>query len=145
MMETVATLEASCSPSALFHHVAVLDRYPVWMPLVHAARPLGRDAWDVELRSRIGPLARSKRLRMVRTVHQVDREVVFEREELDGRRHAPWVLRAVVEPTAAGSRLEMHLSYGGSLWTPGVLQHVLDAEIERGRDQLRTLVSDVAS
>jgi hypothetical protein len=144
-VETTAHLHARCSPDRLFAHVSHLDRYPVWMGLVHRAEPVEpsgeRPAWLVELRTRVGVLARSKRLRMVRTEHRAGRLAVFEREELDGKRHSPWVLSVEVEPTDDGSRLSMHLSYGGSLWTGGVLQRVLDEEIRRGSDALLELVS----
>lgn len=147
-MQTSAELVAPCAPSVLAAHVTDLDRYPAWMGLVHEATAVGGDppAWAVELRTRVGPLARSKRLRMARTVvHDAPdggRTVVFEREEHDGRSHAPWVLRVDLAPVEGGTRLRMHLSYGGSLWTGGILQRVLDDEIRRGSERLLTLVSD---
>jgi hypothetical protein len=145
-VETTATMIAPCEPSVLYEHVELLDRYPAWMPLVHDARRVdderGDLAWTVELRTRVGPLARSKRLRMVRVAAEPDRSAVFERREVDGRSHSPWVLRADVAPVDGGSRLTMHLSYGGSLWTGGVLQRILDDEIRRGSDALLRLVSD---
>ncbi len=144
-METRAELDLPCEPNELYEHVALLDRYPPWMPLVHAVAPSaddeGRPAWDVELRTRIGPLARSKRLRMVRTEVVPDRRAVFERQELDGRRHAAWVLGVAIEPRPTGSRLGMHLSYSGTLWG-AVLERVLAEEIRRGSDNLLRLVSD---
>ena len=151
-MHTTATLDAPCPPEVLSAHVELLDRYPTWMSLVHRATPerpgdaagdaaTAQPAWDVELRTRVGPLARSKRLRMVRTVHEPGRRVVFERRELDGREHAPWQLAAVVEDREPGCRLTMHLAYGGSLWTGGVLQRILDDEIRRASEQLLELVS----
>ena len=88
-------------------------------------------AWLVDLRGRLGPLARSKRLRMVRTQRTTDR-AVFERREADGKTHSPWVLDATVIPTDEGSRLVMHLHYGGSLWGP-VLERMLGDEIEESR------------
>ena len=145
-MRTTATLEAPCPPEVLSAHVESLDRYPVWMSLVHRATPERADtderaAWDVELRTRVGPLARSKRLRMVRTVHDPGRRTVFERREVDGREHAPWQLTAIVEECDPGCRLTMHLAYGGALWTGGVLQRILDAEIRRASERLLELVS----
>ena len=57
--------------------------------------------WDAELRARLGPLARSKRLRMVRTVHDSQRRVVrFERQELLAR------LRALTRRTKAEAAAE---------------------------------------
>lgn len=150
-MRTTATLDAPCPAEVLFGHVDRLDRYPAWMSLVHRAESLETDpegpAWAVELRTRVGPLARSKRLRMVRTVHEPDRRVVFERRELDGRDHASWELTALIERALIernverGCRLTMHLEYGGSLWTGGVLQRILDDEIRRASDRLLELVS----
>lgn len=166
-METHAELVAPCPPEVLFRHVVDLDRYPSWMQLVHrATREPDVAAWSVELRTRVGPLARSKRLRMVRTGLVPDRSVVFERAETDGRRHSPWVLRATVTPEVrddgtggdrtdedgtggdgtgeddiARSRLVMHLSYGGALWTGGVLQRILDDEIRAGSERLLAIVS----
>lgn len=142
-MRTTATLDAPCAPDVLFAHVASLDRYPAWMALVHRVEPAGGDvdAWDVELRARVGPLARSKRLRMVRAQFDAPRLAVFERQELDGRHHAEWRLTAEVEPTDAGSsRLTMELVYGGALWTGGVLQRILDEEIRRGSERLLELI-----
>lgn len=145
-MQTTAELVAACSPATLYAHVCSLDRYPPWMSLVHDVTPVDatddRPAWIVELRTRVGPLARSKRLRMVRTQAVEDRLAVFERDEVDGRAHSPWVLRAEVTPRDDGSALAMHLSYGGSLWTGGVLQRILDDEIRSASATLQRLVSD---
>lgn len=140
-MHTTAHLEAPCPPQVLYHHIARLERYPAWMSLVHTAEPHGPDAWSVELRTRVGPLARSKRLRMVLADTIEGRLATFERHELDGRQHSPWVLRAEVEPTDTGSLLTMDLSYGGSLWTGGLLQRILDDEIRRGGERLLEMVS----
>jgi hypothetical protein len=78
---------------------------------------------------------------MVRTARDpVGRTVTFERAELDGRRHAPWVLRAVVTE-GDGSELDVHLHYGGRLWSGGVLERVLADSITDGRQRLLELVS----
>lgn len=140
-----ASLEAPCAPDELFAFVDDLDRYPAWVDLVHRAAPVD-DAgalpeWQIELRARIGPFARSKQLRMRRTVHDTVAHVaVFERHEIDGRSHSPWVLRAEVTPVAEGSSLHMHLHYGGGLWTGGVLERALADQITNGRERLLTLV-----
>jgi hypothetical protein len=142
-MDVHATLEAPCRPEELFAFVDDLGRYPMWVDLVHRAQPVD-DAiteWQVELRARIGPLARSKQLRMQRTEHHPERHtVVFERHEIDGRRHSPWVLSAAVTEEGDGSRLTMHLHYGGGLWTGGVLERTLADQITNGRERLLTLV-----
>jgi hypothetical protein len=79
-------------------------------------------------------------LRMVRTVREPG-EVVFERRETDGRRHAPWVLTGRLQATDRGSRLDVHLHYGGTLWTGGVLERILADQITSGRERLLALVS----
>jgi hypothetical protein len=132
-----------------------LTAYPQWMDLVHEveeeiAPSDGLRAWQVELQAQVGPFARSKRLRMVRTVHEPDHRVVFERAELDGRRHSPWILAATLDPLPEAPeddvgpdavRLTMTLTYGGNLWTGAVLQRVLDDHVERGAAALRALLS----
>ena len=139
-----ASLEAPCSPEELFAFVDDLGRYPAWIGLVHAADPMDADGepeWQVELRARLGPLARSKRLRMRRTVHDTAAHVaVFERHEVDGKQHSPWVLRAEVSPSSEGAALQMHLHYGGGLWTGGVLERALADQITNGRERLLALV-----
>jgi hypothetical protein len=72
---------------------------------------------------------------MVRTRHDAPRAVRFERRELDGRSHSPWVLQADVAAVNGGSLLTMRLHYGGSLWGP-VLQRLLGDEIDRSRVRL---------
>ena len=150
-MEIQRDLVATCPASELFTYVEDLDQYTVWMPLVHTVElaPDGA-AWNVELRAKVGPFARSKRLRMVRSVHVPNREVVFERAETDGRHHAPWVMRALLEefessdegsPPEVRTRLTMTLRYGGSLWTGGVMERVLDDQVRRGSEALLELVA----
>lgn len=141
-----ATFDAEVPAEDLFAVVERLDGYPEWLSIVAAVDPDGSDgerargdgvgAWLVELRGRIGPLSRSKRLRMERTGYEPQRRVRFERRELDDRQHAPWVLEAMVEPTASGSRLMMHLHYGGS-FGGGLLERMLRDEIEASRPRLR--------
>ena len=147
-MDVTASLAAPCAPDVLFSFVDVLDDYPSWMPLVHGVQadtpePDGRPAWQVELRARLGPFARSKRLRMVRAEHDpAAGRVRFERLEHDGRAHSPWVLVATVSAEgAAGSVLRMDLHYGGALWTGGVMERVLGEQIVAGRERLLQQVS----
>jgi hypothetical protein len=144
-MDLSADLSAGCPAPELFAWVDDLARYPDWLAIVtraerYAAEPA---AWSVDLTGRLGPFARSKRLRMARTVHEPPRLAVFERREEDGRQHARWVLRAEVEPTGDGSRLGMRLRYEGALWGP-VLERLLADEIDRGRERLLSLVGGPA-
>jgi Polyketide cyclase / dehydrase and lipid transport len=136
-MERTEQVETPAPPAELFAVVEDLGRYPEWLEIVRAATPDAEGAWAVELRGRVGPLARSKRLRMVRTVHEPDQRVVFERSE-PGR--SPWTLTATVEPIDGGSRLTMSLHYGGALWGP-MLERLLAEEVARARPRLVALLS----
>ncbi|WP_040495973.1 SRPBCC family protein [Ilumatobacter nonamiensis] len=147
-MRIVRELLAPVSSSELFEYVGDLDAYPAWMPLVHDVERLSVAAdddpvWSVELRAKVGPFARSKRLRMRRTEYQPDSLAVFERSEDDERHHSPWVLRAELTPVdspAEQTTLRMTLTYGGSLWAGPALERVLDDQVRRGSDALLELV-----
>lgn len=146
-MEIERQLLAPCGADELFPFLDDLGRYPAWMGLIHEVRVAETGAaedaaWDVELRAQVGPLARSKRLRMVRTDRVAPVSVVFERSEVDGRKHAPWLLRADLAPASTGTELTMTLRYGGGLWTGAVLERVLDDQVRRGSERLLELVTD---
>ena len=138
-------MQAPCPPEALFVWVDDLSRYPSWLGIVERAEPQaaadGEVAWTVDLRGKVGPLARSKRLRMVRTARTEPTRAVFERRETDGRHHSAWLLEADVTEVDGGSSLSMRLHYGGALWGP-VLERLLGDEVDRSRDRLRALVSE---
>ena len=140
-MDVTATLDAQCSIDVLRPWVGDLTRYTEWLTIVPRAElEPGSDpaAWAIELRAKVGPIARSKRLRMVRTVDEPD-HVRFEREELDGRSHSPWILDAVLEPRDSVTRLTMGLHYGGSFGA-GLFERLLTDEIETSKQSLRSLV-----
>lgn len=146
-MDVTAELVAPCSPEVLFDLLADLATYPEWLDIVARAVPAEGHpddegaAWSVDLRGRLGPLARSKRLRMVRTVRDAPREVRFERREHDGRRHSPWVLQARVAEAADGSsELTMHMHYGGGLAGP-LVERLLAEEITNAAPRLTALVT----
>ena len=144
-MDVTETLEVACPPEVLFAWVESLDRYPEWLDIVTRAEPAAEGegdpgpAWSIDLKGRLGPLSRAKRLRMVRTAHTAPRRALFERRELDGRAHSPWVLDATVEDTGDGARLTMRLHYGGGLWGP-VLERMLHDEVEHSRPRLAAAV-----
>ena len=144
-MDVTATLEAPCAPAVMFECVSDLATYPQWLDIVPRAvsAPGTEDqpAWTVDLRGRLGPFARSKRLRMVRTRLEPPHAVVFERQERDGRSHSPWTLAADVAPDGDGSRLTMRLHYGGGLWGP-IVERLLSDEIERSKPRLLALLGN---
>lgn len=143
-MDVVASLEARCTATQLFALVDDLSTYPQWNGLVFnaVAEPGNDRAWDIELRAQLGPMARSKRLRMVRTIRDPQTNTVrFERDQADGRSHSPWVLDAEIVEHEGVSTLTMHLHYGGTLWTGGILERVLAEQITSGRERLLELVA----
>ena len=147
MKATIDQVIRGASTESLFEQVARLDNYPAWMRLVHRVTPLppddGRLAWWVELRAMVGPLARSKQLRMVRTAFESGRRVRFERIEHDSRDHAQWILSAEVRDAGdEGARLIMDLEYTGELWSASILGRILDDEVRRGAAALTRLLSE---
>ena len=125
-MEINRLLTAPVPIDAVFAHVDDLVAYDAWMPLIHEVERIpdtSPPAWSVELRAAVGPLSRSKRLRMERTAFDPPNRVVFERMEDDGRDHSPWTLEATLTADRDDlTTLAMRLSYGGSLWAGAVLE-----------------------
>ena len=108
-MDVVATVDVPVSAEKLFNFILDLANYESWLQMVHSAKLLEDNSWSVELRARLGPFARSKRLRMVRSSFDTPSFVVFERVEIDGRKHSQWVLSATVSSTATGACLTTNL------------------------------------
>jgi ribosome-associated toxin RatA of RatAB toxin-antitoxin module len=139
-VDVIASLDAPHPAASLFSWVEDLERYPAWLDIVPRAVAAAAHqddvgpAWSVDLRGRLGPFARAKRLRMVRTVHDAPVHARFERVEHDGRQHSAWVLDATIAEGGA-STLTMRLHYGGRLWVPA-LDRLLADEIERSRPRL---------
>jgi hypothetical protein len=147
MKATINEVIRGATAEGLFEQIAVLDNYPPWMRLVHRVTPLepdvGRLAWWVELRAKVGPLARSKQLRMVRTVFEPGHRVCFERIQHDDRDHAEWILTAEVgDQTDVGTHLTMHLEYTGELWSASILGRILNDEVRRGSAALSRVFSE---
>ena len=147
-MRTSSTLELDAPVGSVAALVDDLSAYEQWMPMIHGierADADGETAWSVELRAKVGPFARSKRLRMVRTVHATAADgtvtVVFARREVPVRQHSAWTMTVRVSPRGAGCTVAMDLEYGGTLWTAGVLDRVLASNIEAGKKGLAAAVN----
>ena len=144
-MDVTATVEAPVGVEKLFTAVADLATYPQWLGIVHqvTVEPVGSDgvsAWLVELRGKVGPFARSKRLRMVQVETSSVEHLRFERAEVDGRSHSAWVLEAKVSQQASMTTLNMTLQYSGRLFS-SVVERALHDEIEASKQRLRKLVA----
>jgi len=147
-VDLTSSLEAPCPAASVFAAVEDLGDYPAWLSIVTRAEAAPADdgdpgpAWHIELRGRLGPLARSKRLRMVRVEHAPPTRLRFERRELDGRQHSAWVLDAEVTATGDQSAtLVMKLHYGGS-FGGSLLERMLGQEIEQSKPRLLALLTE---
>ena len=138
-MQYSSDLVVAVEPTRVYPYVADLARYVEWMPMVHEVETVGDGVWNVKLRAKVGVFARSKRLRMKRTM-DTTQNIVFERDEIDGKRHSPWTMAIALQPTDAGSVVTVDLSYGGTLWTAGILDRVLAAQVEAGKTGLARVV-----
>jgi len=128
-----------------------LATYPHWLSIVGTATRNDADlepAWEVELVGRVGFISRHKRVRMTRHVDEtaIDGEggrVRFERHELDGREHSPWILEAScgLGGSGAGSRVEITLHYGGAPPLPG-LDLLLRHEASRAGRRLEAYLTE---
>jgi hypothetical protein len=75
-VDVTATLDAPCGADELFSWVDDLNRYAQWLSIIANVTADGDDTWMVDLRGRVGPFARSKRLRMRRTEFRRDEAAV---------------------------------------------------------------------
>ncbi|HEX2849258.1 MAG TPA: SRPBCC family protein [Acidimicrobiales bacterium] len=151
-MDLDADATLGLAAGRVFEAVADLATYPAWAGIVGSAAPAvaspdGADpgpAWDVDLVARLGPLSRSKRVRMVRDVCDEGKRARFVRRELDGARHSAWILEATLTPAGTDrTTLHMHLHYSGARWLPG-LDLLLREEARRAGGRLERFVRDGA-
>ena len=61
-MDIRVDVNLPCSAKELWPFIDDLAQYPSWTGLVHTVVPEGEGVWQVELRGKIGPFARSKRM-----------------------------------------------------------------------------------
>ena len=138
-MKYASSVDLPVEAGVVLPFVNDLTRYPEWMPLVHAVQGDGESSWNVELRAKVGVFARSKRIRMSRTMN-TDSRIVFERDERDGRQHSPWRLEVEVSGSGRSTTVRVTMEYGGSLWTAGVLDRVLASQVDAGKANLARVV-----
>jgi hypothetical protein len=143
--EGTTTLAIGIVP--VFGYVQDLTTYPSWFTIVDRVAPArhadpAEPAWDVDLAARLGPLKRTKRVRMVRSALDLEtHHARFERREADeGRSHSAWVLDGqVTDDGVGGCVLRMHLHYGGIAWVPG-LDLLLREEAKRAAARLERVL-----
>jgi len=139
-------MDLAAPTDQVFPVVSDLDSYQHWLGFISRCEPANAEsgdpgpAWTVTLRARLGPFARSKQLRMVRSECSPSSLVKFERREVDGREHSPWALESTLDATTATqTQLKMVLSYDGPLWSP-ILEKALDQYADEAKANLRRLV-----
>lgn len=162
-VETSIIATVAAPPARVIPIVTDLGTYPEWLSLVTEAELVepvdGEDGpvWSLTLRAKVGPFARSKRLRMART-ERSERGAVFTRAEVDGRDHATWRMTTSVAPSpsagstdfsnstdspdstdSSNSTVTTELFYDGSLWS-GPLEAILRSEAELAEERLGELV-----
>lgn len=143
-MKVDSSVVVPAAPDKVAPFVSSLDRYVEWMPLIHSVAVDGDDAWVVELRAKIGPFARSKRIRMKRSRNVDASGYTFVRDETDGRTHSPWTLSVDLSSVDGGTLVAVTMSYEGSLWMGGPLDKVLASQIDAGKSGLVAAVAQRA-
>lgn len=133
-------------PHEVYAVLADMTTFPSWLDVVTDVEPAGGAgadgaAWFVTLRAKVGPFARSKRLRVIRTEADGASRVRYERSEVDGRDHADWVMEARVQSRESnpGSNVALDLAYTGGLWT-GPLDGILGGQIDQAIERLPAYV-----
>lgn len=146
-MDVDAAADLPVTVARAYASLADLGTYPAWLSIVQAAVPAAPmegdagPAWWVDLGARLGPIRRTKRVRMVRTDAAEPVRVRFERVEHDGRTHADWILTGSLAPRGeAACHLAMHLHYGGSRSLP-IADLVLAGEIRRAGARLAAVLA----
>lgn len=151
-MKLTSDLLVDAPPAAVVDVLADLSTYPAWNDLVSSAEPLEQLAddagpvWRTTLTAKVGPFARSKQLRFVRSALNTDDEtsvttISFSRSEDDDRSHASWTMECSISPEDSSSRVQLTLAYDGGLWVPA-LGSVLDGAIERSTRRLPSYVQE---
>jgi carbon monoxide dehydrogenase subunit G len=138
-MDVRAESTLRADPARARAAVEDLNTYPRWLSFVVAVESTGDGGWWVDLGARLGPLRRTKRVRMERTTAREGGPVVFERREHDGREHNEWILRVDLLPEGGGTRVHGHLRYGGSGLPPGI-DRLVARELARAGARLDRLL-----
>ncbi|MDA3015397.1 MAG: SRPBCC family protein [Actinomycetota bacterium] len=134
------TERITAAPDVAIGALRDLAGYGRWVSIIGDVVRDGPDAWLVELRADLGPLRRSKRLRMVRLDAESSQSIRFSRSELDGRRHANWELRLAVEPNSDESLISVELDYDGRV-PLGPFESLVKAEVSAAARRLESILS----
>jgi len=141
--QTIKIELADTSTEVLTKVVSDLETYPEWLDLVDKVEPeTDTEAWLVTLTAKIGPIKRSKKLRMVRK--PAEKSTIFERQETHDRDFSSWVMQATVQPGESenSAALTVDLSYDGSYWS-SALEAILEAKTPKVKKKLEAYLDQL--
>ncbi len=130
--------------------VSDLATFPQWIEIVDtvvvdAGEP---PAHFVILKARLGPISRSKKLRMVQTARggesdpEANNSVTFERQETHDIEVAMWKMNVTACSTGESStQLSISLSYDGELWLPA-FGAILDSQVPKTIESLERYIQE---
>lgn len=146
MMNVEESFEAPCSPEVLFAITEDLANISPWLDLLGDAKPASPDpsdvgpAWDATFVVKLGPLTKTKDVRLVQIEHEPYKSVVYERHEIptegkDPSKIAMWRLTLKVSPTNEGSSLFVNVFYGGDA-LGDMAEGILTKELNKSKPAL---------
>lgn len=143
LVEQTINIELITEAGIVFDVVSDLQTYPFWLDIVDKVTPDGEDAWIVTLTAKIGPIKRSKKLRMIKSTDGM--ATTFIRQETHGRDFSIWKMHSTVTPVSTNSsELTIELLYDGPYWS-NVLDALLDARKPKIQKSLESYLADKAS
>lgn len=146
MMNVEESFDVPCAPEVLFAITEDLANISPWLDLLGAAVPASPDpsdvgpAWDATFVVKLGPLTKTKDVRLVRIEHEPYKSVVYERHEIptegkDPSKIAMWRLTLKVSPTNDGSSLFVNVFYGGDA-LGDMAEGILTKELNKSKPAL---------
>ena len=142
-MEQTINLKLQTSSDIVFEVVSDLETYPDWLDIVENVLAESNDAWFVTLTAKIGPIKRSKKLRMIRTVE--DNTVNFIRQETHDREFSIWEMTSTVtELSESSSNLLIELNYSGAYWS-SLLDALFEAKKPGIEKSLKNYLAEIAN
>ncbi len=139
-MRQSVELVVKASTEEAFAALRDLETYRDWLGFIHSVDELvaaNETSWNVVLRSELGPFARMKKLRMVRTSELPYSSVTFSRVEIDGKEHSNWTLDvSCLSLTETTTQLSLTVVYSGGFWSRP-LESVFNSHVEDAKVKLR--------
>lgn len=140
-MRQTIELNVASSLDNVFTALRDLETYTEWLSFIDSIEKVeiqGEDqSWIVVLRSQLGPFARMKKLRMVKSSEHLGRSVCFSRSEVDAKEHSSWDLEVSCSSLDdANTKVALTVSYGGKFWSRP-LETAFNSHVEEAKTRLR--------